>query len=168
MTTVNEEEIVSPGPTRKYVGVGSDGVPALGILQADIMRLMWNTGGPQSCRRIFDDMHHSRRRERRVMCNYSTLKALMGKMTKKGLLTVDFRTVKNTGYYYPRRTQGSLVADIINDVSFRLTGQPFGFLLSQMKPGTPPHENENMNDIAKEFLRRQADDSTYISYSREK
>ena len=41
---------------RKYVGVGGDDVPSLGVLEGDILRLLWDAGEGQSSVQVYDLM----------------------------------------------------------------------------------------------------------------
>lgn len=152
---------------RKYIGVGGDDVPSLGVLEGDILRLLWDAGEPQSSVQVYEAMHFSRRAEKREMQSPSTIAVTLSRMVEKGLLTVERRPKGGKGYYGPTKTRAEVVADIMNDVAHRLTGQTLGFVLSQLKPESTPQENSGLTDLVKELQRRQTEDSTFVSYEME-
>lgn len=115
---------------RKYLGVGGDDVPSLGVLEGDILRLLWDAGEPQSSVEVYEAMHFVRRKERKEMQSPSTIAVTLSRMVDKGLLYVERRPRGGKGYYAPTRTRAEVVADILDDVSRRLTGQPLGYLLT--------------------------------------
>lgn len=118
---------------RKYIGVGGDDVPSLGVLEGDILRLLWDAGEPQSSVQVYEAMHFARRREKREMQSPSTIAVTLSRMVEKGLLTVERRPRGGKGYYGPTRTRAQVVADVMNDVSRRLTGQPLGYILTRLQ-----------------------------------
>jgi predicted transcriptional regulator len=152
---------------RKYIGVGGDDVPSLGVLEGDILRLLWDAGEPQSSVQVYEAMHFSRRAEKREMQSPSTIAVTLSRMVEKGLLTVERRPRGGKGYYGPTKTRAEVVAGVMDDVARRLTGQTVGFVLSQLKAGVIPQENSGMEALVKELERRQADDNTFVSYERE-
>jgi predicted transcriptional regulator len=117
---------------RKYIGVGGDDVPSLGVLEGDILRLLWDAGEPQSSVQVYEAMHFSRRAERREMQSPSTIAVTLSRMVEKGLLTVERRPRGGKGYYNPTRTRAEVVAAVMDDVSRRLSGQPLGYVLSRL------------------------------------
>ncbi len=117
------------GKRRKYIGVGGDDVPSLGVLEGDILRLLWDAGQPQSSVQVYEAMHLSRRAENREMQSPSTIAVTLSRMVEKGLLTVERRPRGGKGYYAPTQSQAEVVAAVMDDVSKRLTGQSFAFLL---------------------------------------
>ena len=118
---------------RKYIGVGGDDVPSLGVLEGDILRLLWDAGEAQSSVQVYESMHFARRREKREMQSPSTIAVTLSRMVEKGLLTVERRPRGGKGYYNPTRTRAGVVADVMNDVSRRLTGQPLGYILTRLQ-----------------------------------
>jgi predicted transcriptional regulator len=153
---------------RKYIGVGGDDVPSLGVLEGDILRLLWDAGEPQSSVQVYEAMHFSRRAEKREMQSPSTIAVTLSRMVEKGLLTVDRRPKGGKGYYGPTKTRAAVVADIMNDVAQRLTGQTIGFVLSQLTSGSALKENSGLEELVKELQRRQAEDNAFVSYEMEK
>ena len=117
---------------RKYIGVGGDDVPSLGVLEGDILRLLWDAGEPQSSVQVYEAMHFSRRASNREMQSPSTIAVTLSRMVEKGLLTVERRPRGGKGYYGPTKTRAQVVAAVMDDVSRRLTGQPLGYLLSRL------------------------------------
>src|SRR5579862_1515140 len=117
---------------RKYIGVGGDDVPSLGVLEGDILRLLWNAGEPQSSVQVYEAMHFSRRAEDKEMQSPSTIAVTLSRMVEKGLLTVERRPKGGKGYYKPTKTRAEVVATVMDDVSKRLTGQPLGYLLTRL------------------------------------
>lgn len=122
---------------RKYIGVGGDDVPSLGVLEGDILRLLWDAGEPQSSVQVYEAMHFSRRIEKREMQSPSTIAVTLSRMVEKGLLTVERRPRGGKGYYAPTRTRAEVVALVMDDVSRRLTGHPLGYLLTRLHSGPP-------------------------------
>ncbi|MCS6777546.1 MAG: BlaI/MecI/CopY family transcriptional regulator [Chloroherpetonaceae bacterium] len=118
---------------RKYVGVGGDDVPSLGVLEGDILRLLWDAGEPQSSVQVYEAMHFARRAEKREMQSPSTIAVTLSRMVEKGLLTVERRPRGGKGYYGPTKSRAEIVAKVMDDVCRRLTGQPFGYLLTQLR-----------------------------------
>ncbi|MCW3094850.1 MAG: putative transcriptional regulator [Chthonomonadaceae bacterium] len=152
---------------RKYIGVGGDDVPSLGVLEGDILRLLWDAGEPQSSVQVYEAMHFSRRAEKREMQSPSTIAVTLSRMVEKGLLTVERRPKGGKGYYGPTKTRAEVVAGVMDDVARRLTGQTVGFVLSQLKAGDAPQENSGLEELVKELQRRQAEDNTFVSYEME-
>ncbi len=122
---------------RKYVGVGGDDVPSLGTLEGDILRLIWDAGKPLSSVDVYDAMHFSRRREKKEMQSPSTIAVTLSRMVEKGLLTVERRPRGGKGYYAPTKTRAEVVAQCLDDVSRRLSGQPLGYLLTRLANENP-------------------------------
>lgn len=120
---------------RKYIGVGGDDVPSLGVLEGDILRLLWDAGEPQSSVQVYEAMHLSRRVEKREMQSPSTIAVTLSRMVEKGLLTVERRPRGGKGYYGPTKTRAEVVSQVMNDVSLRLTGQPLSYLLKSLRAG---------------------------------
>ncbi len=141
---------------RKYVGVGGDDVPSLGVLEGDILRLLWDAGEPQSSVQVYAAMHFSRRAEKREMQSPSTIAVTLSRMVEKGLLTVERRPRGGKGYYGPTKTRAEIVAKVMDDVSRRLTGQPIGYLLTQLKDaerGTGKKGAEGPDDGLEEVIK---------------
>lgn len=118
---------------RKYIGVGGDDVPSLGVLEGDILRLLWDAGEPQSSVQVYEAMHFSRRAANREMQSPSTIAVTLSRMVEKGLLTVERRPRGGKGYYGPTKTRAKVVAAVMDDVSRRLTGHPLGYLLTRLR-----------------------------------
>ncbi|HZT41503.1 MAG TPA: BlaI/MecI/CopY family transcriptional regulator [Chthonomonadaceae bacterium] len=129
---------------RKYIGVGGDDVPSLGVLEGDILRLLWDAGEPQSSVQVYEAMHFSRRAANREMQSPSTIAVTLSRMVEKGLLTVERRPRGGKGYYGPTKTRAQVVAAVMDDVSRRLTGQPLGYLLSRLH-GAPTTGKQSSN-----------------------
>jgi predicted transcriptional regulator len=153
---------------RKYIGVGGDDVPSLGVLEGDILRLLWDAGEPQSSVQVYEAMHFSRRAEKREMQSPSTIAVTLSRMVEKGLLTVERRPKGGKGYYKPTKTRAEVVAGVMDDVARRLTGQTVGFVLSQLKSGSKAQANSGLDELVQELQRRQVEDNTFVSYEREK
>ena len=111
------------GKRRKYIGVGGDDVPSLGVLEGDILRLLWDAGEPQSSVQVYDSMRDARKVEKREMQSPSTIAVTLSRMVEKQLLTVERRPKGGKGYYGPTKTRAEVVAQVMDDVSRRLTGQ---------------------------------------------
>lgn len=152
---------------RKYIGVGGDDVPSLGVLEGDILRLLWDAGEPQSSVQVYEAMHFSRRAEKREMQSPSTIAVTLSRMVEKGLLTVERRPKGGKGYYGPTKTRAEVVAGVMDDVARRLTGQTVGFVLSQLHSGDELQANSGLEDLVKELQRRQSEDNTFVSYEME-
>ena len=152
---------------RKYIGVGGDDVPSLGVLEGDILRLLWDAGEPQSSVQVYEAMHFSRRAEKREMQSPSTIAVTLSRMVEKGLLTVERRPKGGKGYYAPTKSRAEVVAGVMDDVARRLTGQTVGFVLSQLQTDVPSHSHSGLEDLVKELQRRQVDDNTFVSYEME-
>ncbi len=161
-------EVEATEKRRKYIGVGGDDVPSLGVLEGDILRLLWNAGEPQSSVQVYEAMHFSRRAEKREMQSPSTIAVTLSRMVEKGLLTVERRPRGGKGYYGPTKTRAEVVAGVMDDVSRRLTGQNVGFLLSQLLPDAVPVEDKGLAELVKELKKRQTADNPYVSYAVEK
>ena len=163
------------GKRLKYIGVGGDDVPSLGVLEGDILRLIWDAGQPQSSVQVYEAMHFSRRAEKREMQSPSTIAVTLSRMVEKGLLTVERRPRGGKGYYGPTKTRAEVVAAVMDDVSKRLTGQPLGYLLTRLaapegkfpKNGPSP-EDPGYAELIVELKRLQAEDNTPTMYVAEK
>ena len=64
-------------------------VPALGVLEGDILRLLWDASEPQSSVQVYEAMYFSRRAEKREMQSPSTIAVTLSRMVEKGLLNVE-------------------------------------------------------------------------------
>lgn len=154
------------GKRLKYIGVGGDDVPSLGVLEGDILRLIWDAGQPQSSVQVYEAMHFSRRAEKREMQSPSTIAVTLSRMVEKGLLTVERRPRGGKGYYGPTKTRAEVVGAVMDDVSRRLTGQPLGYLLTRLAASEgkyptngPSPEDEGYAQLVKELKRLQAEDN---------
>src|ERR1700723_1736267 len=105
---------------RKYVGVGGDDVPSLGVLEGDILRLLWDAGEGQSSVQVYDLMNSLRKSENHEMQSPSTIAVTLSRMVEKGLLTVERRPTGGKGYYGPTQTRAEVVTRVMDDVSRRL------------------------------------------------
>lgn len=152
---------------RKYIGVGGDDVPSLGVLEGDILRLLWDAGEPQSSVQVYEAMHFSRRAEKREMQSPSTIAVTLSRMVEKGLLTVERRPRGGKGYYAPTKPRAEVVASVMDDVSRRLTGCSLGYLLSLVPTNGPKAKGKgdaegtsgNLQDLVAELSRRQSEDN---------
>ena len=142
---------------RKYVGLGGDGAPSIGVLEGDILRLLWDAGEPQSSVQVYQSMALHRKDEQREMQSPSTIAVTLSRMVEKGLLQIERRPNGGKCYYVPTRSRANVVADILDDVTRRLTGHGIGFLLAALlnTPNPMPH-NEDWN----EFIQRAIDQRT--------
>lgn len=151
------------GKRRKYVGVGGDDVPSLGVLEGDVLRLLWDAGEPQSSVQVYDLMRSARHTENREMQSPSTIAVTLSRMVEKGLLSVERRPGGGKGYYKPTHSRAQVVTSVMDDVSKRLTGQPLGYLLTRlMAPADakyasdgPPPEDEGYANLVIELKKHQ-------------
>jgi predicted transcriptional regulator len=121
---------------RKYIGVGGDDVPSLGVLEGDILRLLWDAGAAQSSVQVYDAMYMSRKADDKEMQSPSTIAVTLSRMVEKKLLTVERRPKGGKGYYKPTRSRAEVVAGVMDDVSRRLTGQSLSYLLNRVASKT--------------------------------
>jgi predicted transcriptional regulator len=138
---------------RKYIGVGGDDVPSLGVLEGDILRLIWDAGEPQSSVQVYEAMHFARRLEKREMQSPSTIAVTLSRMVEKGLLDVERRPRGGKGYYSPTQSRAEVVTTVMEDVCRRLTGQSLGKLLDKLcssgpaPVSAPCHGEESLNEL---------------------
>lgn len=138
---------------RKYVGVGGDDVPSLGVLEGDILRLLWDAGEPQSSVQVYEAMHFSRRAEKREMQSPSTIAVTLSRMVEKGLLNVERRPRGGKGYYSPTETRAQVVGRVLNDVCRRLAGQSAGYVFTQLNPESRAANKNAAEDGLDEVLK---------------
>jgi predicted transcriptional regulator len=166
-------ELDSSEKRRKYIGVGGDDVPSLGVLEGDILRLLWDAGEPQSSVQVYEAMHFSRRVEKREMQSPSTIAVTLSRMVEKGLLNVERRPRGGKGYYGPTKTRAQVVIQVMDDVSRRLTGQPLGYILTRLHDtveGKGHHSSEahaadetaGLNELVNQLSRMQREDNKRI------
>ncbi len=117
---------------RKYLGVGGDHVPSLGVLEGDILRILWDAGKPQSSVEVYEAMFQLRRTEEREMQSPSTVAVTLSRMVEKGLLSVNRKTGTGKGYYTPTQSRAQVVSRVIDDVSRRLTGKPLSCIIDRL------------------------------------
>lgn len=123
-----------PGRKRKkYIGVGGDAVPSLGVLESEILRILWDAGESQSSVQVYDKMYRARLEDEREMQSPSTIAVTLSRMVEKGLLTVERRPNSGKGYYGPTRTRADVVTRVLDDVCRRLTGETLGGLLVHVR-----------------------------------
>jgi len=154
---------------RKYIGVGGDDVPSLGVLEGDILRLLWDAGEPQSSVQVYEAMHFSRRSEKREMQSPSTIAVTLSRMVEKGMLTVERRPKGGKGYYGPTKSRAEVVSSVMDDVSRRLTGQPLGYLLNRLNSkssGKGGGEGDQLDKLVEELGRLQKEDCTLIQHEK--
>ena len=142
------------GKRRRVGGVAgeeSEG-PSVGILEGDILRILWDAGEAQTSVDVYETMHFARRGEKREMQSPSTVAVTLSRMVEKGLLTVERRPKGGKGYYYPVRSRAEFVASILDDVTQRLVGQPIGYLIRAIKEGeedpVAAHASETLKALA--------------------
>jgi predicted transcriptional regulator len=159
----------TPVKRRKFVGSGGEDSPSLGILEGEILRLIWDAGEPQSSVQVYEAMHFLRRSEKREMQSPSTIAVTLSRMVEKGLLTVERQPKAGKGYYAPTSTRAEVVGRVLDDVSRRLTGQSLGYLLSQLRTearGTGKSgaevPDDQLEEVLKELKRLQAKDSKFL------
>jgi predicted transcriptional regulator len=150
---------------RKYVGVGGDDVPSLGVLEGDILRLMWDAGEPQSSVQVYELMHFSRRAEKKEMQSPSTIAVTLSRMVEKGLLTVERRPRGGKGYYRPTETRAEVMGRVLNDVCRRLLGQTAGYVLAQLHledRSTNKHSAEDgLDEVLKELRKMEKENNKF-------
>ena len=115
---------------RKYIGVGGDDTPSLGVLEGDILRLLWDAGEAQSSVQVYQSMTESRREENKEMQSPSTIAVTLSRMVEKGLLNMQRKPNGGKGYYGPTKSRAEVVTEVLDDVSMRLTGRTLGYLLA--------------------------------------
>lgn len=152
---------------RKYIGVGGDDVPSLGVLEGDILRLLWDAGEPQSSVQVYEAMHFSRRAEKREMQSPSTIAVTLSRMVEKRLLTVERRPRGGKGFYSPVKSRAVVVSQVMDDVSRRLTGLSLGYLLSLLSAEEASQKGASelngsasgLQELLAELRRRQREDN---------
>ena len=117
---------------RQYIGRSGGDVASLGVLEGDLLHLLWEAGEPQSSVQLYETLHFACRREKQEMRSPSTIAVTLSRMVEKGLLSVERRPRGGKGYYRPLYTRAQVVAEVMDDVSRRLTGQPLGYLLTRL------------------------------------
>ncbi len=141
---------------RKYVGIGGDDIPSLGVLEGDILRILWDAKAPNSSVEVYEAMFHMRRRENREMQSPSTIAVTLSRMVEKKLLTVERRPGGGKGYYYPAYTRAQLVAHMMDDVSRRLTGHTLGYVLHLLHNGQQQgEEDQSLAELVSELHLRE-------------
>ena len=127
---------------RKYVVVGGDDVPSLGVLEGDILRLLWEAGEGQSSVQVYDLMYFVRRAANQEMQSPSTIAVTLSRMVDKGLLTVERRPHSAKGYYCPTKKRADVVLAVMDDVSLRLMGKPLAQVLNVLCSDAPLENTE--------------------------
>jgi predicted transcriptional regulator len=147
------------------VGVGGDDVPSLGVLEGDILRLLWDAGEPQSSVQVYELMHFSRRAEKREMQSPSTIAVTLSRMVEKGLLAVERRPRGGKGYYRPTKSRAEIMGKVLDDVSRRLTGQTAGYLLTQLhtadRSTSKNSAEDGLEEVLKELRRIEKDNNKF-------
>jgi len=151
-------------------------VPSLGVLEGDILRLLWDAGEPQSSVQVYEAMHFSRRAEKREMQSPSTIAVTLSRMVEKGLLTVERRPRGGKGYYGPTKTRAQVIAQVMDDVSRRLSGQPLGYLLTRLAEANPKKpekgavspEDGAYAELVTTLKKMQSSDNKPVPYNPEK
>ncbi len=122
----------------KSIEIDDQNVASLGILEAEILRLLWDAGEPQTSVQVYEAMRLTRRTEQQEMQSPSTIAVTLSRMVQKGWLTVarssrEGRGSYGKGYYAPVLSRAQVVAAVLDDTSRRLTGQSLGYLLAQLR-----------------------------------
>jgi predicted transcriptional regulator len=143
-------------------------MPSVGMLEGDILKILWDAGEPQSSVQVYESMFFARRAQKREMQSPSTIAVTLSRMVEKGLLTMERGPRGGKGYYKPAWTRAEIVANVLDDVSRRLIGQPMGYLLSLLRPNEEqgqksPEENAEQNrglaDLVQTLQRLEQEDS---------
>jgi predicted transcriptional regulator len=141
---------------RTYLGVGGDHVPSLGVLEGDILRILWDAGKPQSSVEVYEAMFQLRRTEDREMQSPSTIAVTLSRMVEKGLLSVQRKSGTGKGYYNPTQTRAQVVSRVIDDVSRRLTGKPLSCILEKLGQAnlgeSIPGDDEKAQPVADDVI----------------
>jgi len=142
---------------RKYIGVGGDDVPSLGVLEGDILRLLWDAGAPQSSVQVYEAMHFSRRLENREMQSPSTIAVTLSRMVEKGHLTVERKPKGGKGFYSPTQRRSDVVISVMDDVCRRLTGESLAGLLDPTPGADPAASKEDPSSAYSRLIGRLRD-----------
>ncbi|HZP83149.1 MAG TPA: BlaI/MecI/CopY family transcriptional regulator [Chthonomonadaceae bacterium] len=118
-------------------------VTSLGMLEGDILKILWDAGEPQSSVQVYEAMYFMRRDQKQEMQSPSTIAVTLSRMVEKGLLTVERQPRGGKGYYKPIFSREQIVARILDDVCRRLTGQPLGYLLTRLNPASAGAQNQD-------------------------
>jgi predicted transcriptional regulator len=156
---------------RKSIGSEGEEAPSLGVLEGDILRLLWDAGEPQSSVQVYEAMHFSRRAQNREIPSPSTIAVMLSRMVEKGLLSVERPHRRRSGkaYYRPTQARGEILARVMNEASRRLTGQSLGYILSLLRSeqrGTGRQDAkaaaDGLEEVITELKRRMREDSTML------
>lgn len=117
-------------------------VSSLGMLEGDIIKILWDAGEPLSSVQMYEAMYFLRRSQKQEMQSPSTIAVTLSRMVDKRLLSVERRPRGGKGYYKPILSREQIVARVLDDVSRRLVGQPLGYLLSRLNPASAGAQNQ--------------------------
>ncbi|MCX6378597.1 MAG: BlaI/MecI/CopY family transcriptional regulator [Armatimonadetes bacterium] len=123
---------------RKYVGIGGDDVPSLGVLEGEIMRYIWEAGDAQSSVQVYSAMYQERYLTGQEMQAPSTIAVTLSRMVDKGLLSIEKRPGSTKGYYQPLKNRPDVVLAVLDDVTIRLAGCTLRELLQSLPEGASP------------------------------
>ena len=133
---------------RKYVGIGGDDVPSLGVLEGEILRILWEAEGGQSSVQVYDAMYQERKLSGVEMQSPSTVAVTLSRMVEKGLLGIEKRAGSAKGFYVPLKKRADVVVIVLDDVSIRLTGQSIKAVLQDVISGKAgSEETEKIQDV---------------------
>ncbi len=123
---------------RKYVGIGGDDVPSLGVLEGEILRLIWEAGEALSSVQVYHAMYEERLVSGQEMQSPSTIAVTLSRMVDKGLLAIEKRMGSAKGFYAPLKKRSDVVVAVLDDVAIRLAGCSIRDLLQSLPEGTEP------------------------------
>lgn len=117
--------------------LGIVGAPVtLGILQADLFRILWEAGRPLTLREVYRAGTRLCRASGRDCQSITSYYAGLRRMSIAGtLIKTGSNTDANPWKFYPAFTRAQVMTAILNDVCIYLSGQQIGYILSMMESG---------------------------------
>ena len=132
----------------KYAGVGpsrsrgrngklaGEQITSLGSLEAEIMGILWDLGGPATSMDVMERSLYKRRAQQQEPVAFATIATTLRRLTEKGVLSTE-KNQQRTPVYTPTVSREEMAARILNNVSVTLLGKPLHGLLPKLLD-TPP------------------------------
>jgi predicted transcriptional regulator len=127
----------------------------LGVLEGEILRLLWEAGEGLSSVQVYDRMFVERKNGSQEMQSPSTIAVTLSRMVEKGLLTVERKFGGGKGYYSPTKNRADVVVAVMGDAARRLTGRSLADLLKAIR--AEPSAEDSLADVIEALRKLQAD-----------
>lgn len=106
-----------------YLGFGAEKLPFLGVLEAELLGIMWDLAKPMYGKEFYKELYRINAKEGRKTTSLAMIEQTLNRLVKKGYLGVNRNQEWNKNVFYSNRSRKMVVNAIKEDVMIRLGGQ---------------------------------------------